>query len=62
MLHARRRSPAALDVKGRVLYAGLMRAKIAEDVHHSFLSVFLAEGRRPFVLGVETRPTCAGVI
>ena len=62
MFLAESRRPAALDVKGRVLCAGVMRAKRVADVKHSVLSVVLTKKWRPAVLRVEPRPPRAGVI
>ena len=62
MLLAKGHRLAAFDVKGRVLYAGVMRATFAADVNHSVLSVFITEDRRPSVLVVEAWPPRAGVI
>ena len=55
MFPAENRRPAALDVKGRLLCARVMRATLPEDVHHAVMSVALAEGRCPAALYVKRR-------
>ena len=62
MFLAENHRPAALDGNGRVLCAGVMRAKRVADVNHSILSVLLTKSWRPSVLRVEPRPRRAEVI
>ena len=62
MFHAENGRPDALDGKGRVLCAGVMRAKRVEDVNYSVLIVLLTKNWRLSVLCVEPRPRRAEVI
>ena len=53
---------AALDIEGRLPYAGVMRTAPVANVHHAILGMCLAVSRHLAAFNIEGRSRCAGVM